>query len=378
MTVPTATLLTLLVLLVAVPGCASLGDDDFGTAETRFFGRTAAGEKVSIVTLTGVDGVVARFSSLGATLVELRVPDREGVCEDVVLGFDDVAGYESEGNQYFGCTVGRYANRIAGGRFTLDGTEHVLATNDGGHHLHGGERGFDKRVWDVEIRRLERGMAAHFTLESADGEEGYPGNLRAEVTYTLTRRNELRIDYLATCDAACPVNLTHHSYFNLAGAGSPGILDHELTVLADRYTPAGEGLIPTGEIAPVEGTPFDFRRPKRIGRDIDRVEGGYDMNYVLDGGGSALRLAAVLRDPESGRVMEVSTTEPGLQFYTGNFLFGQTGKGGATYPQHGGLCLEAQHFPDSPNRPDFPSTVLVPGDTYRQTTVYRFSTEGGR
>jgi len=303
------------------------------------------------------------------------VPDRHGRTADVVLGFDALAGWESP-HPYFGATVGRVANRIAKGKFTLDGVTYTLATNNGPNHLHGGVRGFDKVVWQASEVQTDDGKGVRFTHVSPAGDEGYPGTLTAAVTYVLTGADELVLRYEATTDAATPINLTHHSYFNLSGDGNSDIRHHRLTLFASHYTPADDTLIPTGEIAVVDGTPFDFRTSFEIGARIAEVEGGYDVNYVLDSGGGRLAPAAVVYDPGSGRIMRVHTTEPGLQFYSGNFLDGSiTGKGGAVYRQHAGFCLEAQHFPDSINQPMFPPVVLRPGDVYRQTTRYAFTTD---
>lgn len=349
-------------------------------AAAEIFGTTAAGEKVERYTLRNEQGVVARFITLGARLQELHLPDRSGNSDDVVFGFDDVAGYESDGNQYFGCTTGRVANRIARGRFTLNGEQYQLAINNEPNHLHGGAtKSLDKVVWTAKLVRQEKGEGIVFRYQSPDGEEGYPGNLNVIVTYTLTNDNALHIEYHATTDRATPVNLTHHSYFNLSGAGAETVLDHQLQILADRFTPTDDTLIPTGKIASVDGTPLDFRNSTRIGDRVeeltDTAAKGYDHNYVLRSQDGSLALAAVLRDPASGRVMKILTDEPGIQFYVGNFLFGQEGKGGKTYAHRSGLCLETQHYPDSINQPNFPSIVLKPGATYTQTCVYAFSAE---
>ncbi len=341
------------------------------------YGTTREGAVVDLYTLTNKNGLVAKVITYGAILTELHVPDKQGKMADVVLGFGDLAKYEA-GHPYFGSTVGRVGNRIAKGRFTLDGKQYVLATNNGPNHLHGGNKGFDKVIWKAEPLQVPDGAAARFTYVSADGEEGYPGTLTATVTYTLTDRNELKLDYTASTDKATPVNLTHHSYFNLAGEGTGDILGHELTILADRYTPVDDTLIPTGQLASVDGTVMDFRKPTAIGARIAKVPGappgGYDHNYVLANSSRALALAAVVTEPRSGRTMEVLTTEPGLQFYSGNFLDGTlVGKAGVAYKQHFGLCLETQHFPDSVNHANFPSTIVRPGQAYRTTTVYRFS-----
>ena len=325
---------------------------------------------------TNNHGVTAKWISRGATLAELHVPDHQGNLADVVLGFDDVAGYESGANQHFGCTTGRFANRICGGKFTLDGTEYQLATNNGPNHLHGGpERGLDKIDWQAEP--LDSGI--RFTYTSPDGEESFPGELALVVSYTLTDDNAMEIAYEATTDKPTIINLTNHSYFNLAGHGAENILGHEVWIDADRYTPTDEYSIPTGELAEVAGTPFDFRQPKLVGREFAAVAktqgGGYDHNFVLNGTAGTLRKIAQVVDPASGRVMHVSTDQPGVQFYTGNGLHDQTGKGGKTYAPQSALCLETQHFPDSPNQSHFPTTVLRPGETYRHQCVYAFAVE---
>lgn len=343
------------------------------------FGQVPGGAKVDLYTLTNGRGVVARVMTYGALLTELDVPDRNGKLGDVVLGFGSLKPYLA-GHPYFGATVGRVANRIARGRFTLNGKRYTLATNNGPNHLHGGNKGFDKVVWNARVVKNGANPAVEFTYRSRDGEEGYPGTLTTRVVYTLTEKNELRLDYTATTTKATPVNLTHHSYFNLAGSGT--ILDHELTIKARRYTPTDATLIPTGKIARVAGTPFDFTQPTPVGIHFPELPenpatkdpGGYDLNYVLDKG-DKFGLAARVRDPKSGRVMEVWTDEPGLQFYTGNFLDGTLKGKGRTYEKNSALCLEAQHYPDSVNQPRFPSTILKPGQVYRQTTVHRFLTD---
>lgn len=343
------------------------------------FGKTADGKSVEIYSLQNPSGMVAKVMTRGATLVELHVPDREGNIADVVFGFDDVSGYESDRNQYFGCTTGRVANRIAGGKFKLDDKDYQVATNDGPNHLHGGgPRSLDKVIWKADPFATDATRGVKFSYTSPDGEEGYPGALTMEVTYTLTNDNELRIEYTATTDKATPVNLTNHAYFNLSGAGSPTVHDHLLTIHASKYTPVDETLIPTGEIASVEGTPLDFRKPTPIGERVkllnDAPTKGYDHNFVLDKPAEGeLSTAAELHDPNSGRVLTVRTTEPGIQFYGGNFLFGQQGKNGKSYAHRSGCCLETQHFPDTVNQPNFPSIILKPGETYRHTCVYAFS-----
>lgn len=351
------------------------------------------GKPIEEYTLTNSHGVELKAITYGGIIRSLKVPDRAGKIADVVLGFDTPQGYLNDPPPpYFGAIIGRYGNRIAKGRFTLDGHTYTLATNNGPNSLHGGNRGFDKVLWHAEPRQGGDGASVVFTRTSPDGEEGYPGNLQVRVTYTLTDRNELVVEYHATTDKATPVNLTQHSYFNLAGEGSGDILGDQLMINADEYTPVDDTLIPTGELAPVEGTPFDFRQPAAIGARIDADDPqikkgpGYDHNWVLNrgerrearGAGAAgtaeLALAARLTDPKSGRSMEIRTTEPGLQFYSGNFLDGTIkGKDGHVYGRRTGLCLETQHFPDSPNHPNFPSTILRPGQSYDSKTVFTFS-----
>ncbi len=338
------------------------------------FGNMPDGTLVELYTLNNSQGLRARIMTYGAIVVSLEVPDRDGNTADITLGYDFLDGY-LETSPYFGAIVGRYGNRIGRGRFTLDGVEYTLELNNGENHLHGGLKGFDKVVWQAEPIREENAVGIKLSYLSVDGEEGYPGNLSCSVTYLLTEGNELKIAYQAETDKATPVNLTHHSYFNLAGQGTGDILGHELMLNADHYTPVDAGLIPTGEIRQVQGSPFDFTSPHAIGERMVQVEGGYDHNYVLTSGGGELSLAAQVFDPESGRVMEIFTTEPGIQFYSGNFLDSTiTGKIGRVYHKHYGFCLETQHFPDSPNLPNFPSAVLRPGKILSSLTVHRFST----
>jgi len=337
------------------------------------FGRMPDGTPISRFTLTNAHGLVCRVITYGAIIAELEVPDRAGKLGDVVLGFDTLDPYLRL-NPYFGAVIGRVTNRIAKGRFTLDGKTCTLAANHGPNHLHGGVKGFDKVVWNATPVATADGPAVQFNYKSRDGEEGYPGNLDVTMTYLLSNQNRLQIDYVASTDKDTPVNLTNHSYFNLAGEGD--ILGHELMLRAHRYTPADAACIPTGQIARVAGGPLDFTHSKPIGRDLGRLTNhprGYDHNYVLDGG-KGLALAARVREPVTGRTMEVFTDQPGLQFYTGNFLDGSiVGKRGTVYRQYAGLCLETQHFPDSVNRPEFPPIILHPGAVYRTTTLYQFT-----
>lgn len=342
------------------------------------FGTLPGGEAVEIFTLTNANGIELKAIGYGGIITSLKVPDRDGKLDDIVLGFDRLDDYVKD-HPFFGAIIGRYGNRIARGQFTLDGQTYKLATNNGPNHLHGGNKGFDKVPWKVEPAGKN---ALSFSRVSPDGEEGYPGTLRVQVTYTLTDKNELQVDYLATTDKATPVNLTQHSYFNLAGQASGNILGHQLMLNADRYTPVDETLIPTGKLAPVAGTPFDFTKPTAIGARINNSDpqlkhgGGYDHNWVLNRKGAGLQLAARVVEPKTGRTLEVATTEPGIQFYSGNFLDGTlTGKGGAVYKHRTGFCLETQHFPDSPNQPSFPSTILKPGAEYRSRTVFTFGVQ---
>jgi len=336
------------------------------------FGSLPDGSAVELYTLTNQHGLKARLMTYGAILVSLEVPDRNGNPADIVLGYDSLDEY-FRNNPYFGAIVGRYGNRIAKGRFAIDGVTYSLATNNGENHLHGGLKGFDKVVWQAEPVEEAGAVGVKLSYLSEDGDEGYPGNLSVTVIYTLTDADELKISYEASTDKATPVNLTHHSYFNLAGQGSGDILGHELMLEADRYTPVDDGLIPTGELAPVKGTPMDFTAAMTIGSRLGQVKGGYDHNYVLTGGGGTMTLAARVYEPSSGRVMEIFTVEPGIQFYSGNFLDGTiTGKSGKVYQKHYGFCLETQHFPDSPNKSHFPSTILIPGQKYSTRTVHKF------
>ncbi len=342
------------------------------------FGVTPDGEGVDLYTLTNGSGAEVTIVTYGAIIVSLRVPDRDGVLDDVVLGYDSLQGF-IDASPYFGAIVGRYGNRIGDATFELDGETYVLARNNGPNHLHGGLVGFDKVVWTGESFDDATGVGIILTYVSQDGEEGYPGTLVSRITYTLTEDNALIVDFHATTDKATPVNLTQHSYFNLAGAGNGDILDHELMVMADAYTPVDSTMIPTGEIRDVTGGPFDFRTPVAIGARIEDdnrqliLGGGYDHNYVLSGGDTSPFLAARVYEPTTGRVMEIHTSEPGVQFYTGNFLDGSiTGKDGRAYQRRYGFCLETQHFPDSPNKPEFPSTILRPGETYESRTIFSF------
>jgi aldose 1-epimerase len=363
--------------------------DSIGTStvERESFGTLPDGRAVDQYVLTNKNGMVVKAITYGGIITSIRVPDTSGTFENVVLGFDELARYLSdeyrEASPYFGAIIGRYANRIEDGRFTLDGQAYKLATNNGPNHLHGGDEGFNRRLWEAEPFENDSARGVVFTYTSPDGEEGYPGRLDTEVTYTLTDDNELVFGYRATTTEATPVNLTQHSYFNLSGQSEGTILDHRLTINADAFTFVNENLIPTGELQPVEGTPFDFTMATPIGARINQVNqqlqyaGGYDHNFVLnreDAGAGSLVRAARVYDPESGRHLTVRTTEPGLQFYSGNFLDGRLEGPNGPYEHRSGLALETQHFPNSPNEENFPSTILRPGETYRSRTVYEFST----
>lgn len=345
--------------------------------DKRPFGQLPDGTTVDIYTLKNRNGLQVEITNYGGAVVTIRTPDRRGRMADIALGYAEPSGYVAD-TSYFGALIGRYANRIARGSFRLNGVEYQLARNNDPNHLHGGVRGFNKVVWQAREVVRKDGVALELTYLSKDTEEGYPGNLAVTATYVLSNANELRIEYGATTDKETVVNLTHHSYFNLAGAGAGDVLRHEVKINADRFTPVDETLIPTGELKAVKGTPFDFSRATAIGSRINQADDqlvlgkGYDHNFVLNKKGQELSLAANVYEPTSGRTLEVWTTEPGMQLYTGNFLDGVRGKAGKVYNRRGGFCLEAQHFPDSPNKPAFPSTVLKPGERYTQTTVYKF------
>jgi aldose 1-epimerase len=355
-----------------------LGAITMNSATAKPFGTTKDGTPITVYTLINNRGLKARLIDYGATLISVETPDKNGKLANITLGFPNPDGYLQR-HPYFGSTVGRYGNRIAGGKFKLDGKEYTLATNNGPNHLHGGLKGFDAVVWKAQPLKEPSAVGVQFTYRSKDGEEGYPGNLDVTVSYSLTNNSELKIDYAAKTDKATVLNLTNHAYWNLAGAGSGDILKHELTINADKYLPIDDTSIPTGKPADVKGTPFDFTSPHAIGERIGELKKephqtkGYDHCYVLRGQAGKLELAARAKDPASGRVMEVFTTEPGVQLYCGNFLGGGAGEGG--YKQHDAFCLETQHYPDSPNQPQFPTTVLRTGETFKSTTVHKFSVE---
>lgn len=356
------------------------------TNERVAFGKTNDGTPVEKYVLRNSHGVEATVITYGGILQSLIVPDKNGMTADIVLGFDDVQGYQKNGNVYFGATIGRFGNRLAGGAFELDGKRYQVPQNDKDNSLHGGPQGFDKRVWKAEPSNGKDSVGVTLTYLSADGEMGFPGNLKTDVTYSLNDQNELRIDYKASTDKPTVLNLTNHSYFNLAGAGNGDILKQVATLHASRYTPVTAKLIPTGELAPVAGTPMDFTKPTPIGTHIkadhpqlkfaEPKQGGFDFNWVLDAKGDVSKLAAEVQDPQSGRRLQLYTSEPGVQFYTSNFLDGTIkGKQGKVYPHWSAFTLETQHYPDSPNQPSFPTTRLDPGQTYTQTMVLKFSAE---
>ncbi len=367
--------LLILVLLLCLTAITAQAQASV-TKET--WGKTADGENIDLYTLQNANGVEARITNWGGILVSLKVPDRNGALGDIVLGFDNLEDY-LKSHPNFGALIGRYANRIAKGRFKLNGVEYKLAVNNGENHLHGGIKGFDKVIWTGSHSKTAAGPAVTLRYLSKDGEEGYPGNLRVTVVYTLTNKNELRIAYTATTDKDTVINLTHHSYFNLLGEGNGTILNHQLTIHGNRFLPTDAGSIPTGELRAVKGTPFDFLTPTTIGARIEQAHEqlkfgrGYDHTWIINGRPGTLRHAATLYEPFIGRMLQVWTTEPGMQLYTGNFLDGTlTGKSGKLYERRSGLCLETQHYPDSPNQPSFPTTTLRRGATYRSTTVYKF------
>ena len=378
-----------LVVVVLGAATAMISDKTVSNAqsksavEKRAFGKTPEGTAIDLYVLKNTHGVEANVITFGAALVSLKTPDRSGNIADVVLGYKDIDGYVND-KAYLGATVGRYANRIANGKFTLEGKTYQVPKNDGDNSLHGGLKGFNKRVWTAHDVSSAKGPAVRFTYLSSDGEEGYPGNLKVNVTYSLSNDNALRIEYAATTDKSTVVNLTNHAYFNLAGEGRGGdMLRHELTLHADRFTPIDSTLIPTGDLRAVKSTPFDFTSATPIGARIDQDDEqlkfgkGYDHNWTLNGGkGTAPVLAAEVYEPESGRLLQILTTEPGIQFYSGNFLDGNIrGKSGMPYNHRSAFCLETQHFPDSPNHPNFPSTVLKPGQSFHSVTIYKFSTK---
>jgi aldose 1-epimerase len=367
--------------LACVLGCASAGSDvpapSSSNISRQSFGKTADGKAVDLFTLRNSKGVEVQIMNYGGIVTSFKAPDRNGKMGDVVLGYDNLAGY-LKASPFFGALVGRYGNRIAGAKFTLNGKEYKLAPNNNGNALHGGLKGFDKVVWDAKTAATPNGPSLELHYVSKDGEEGYPGTLSVAAVYTLTENNGLRLDYTASTDKDTVVNLTQHSYFNLAGKGD--VLNHEVMIDADRFLPVDSGLIPTGELRPVQGTPFDFRKPTAIGARINQDDEqlkfgkGYDLNWVINRKSNELKLVARVQEPTTGRILEVLSTQPGLQFYTGNHLDGSiTGKGGWVYKARSGFCMEPQHFPDSPNHPEFPSVVLKPGETYRQTIEYRLS-----
>lgn len=350
------------------------------TVTKESFGKTSTGENIDIYTLKNANGVETRITNYGGIVVSLKIPDRNQKFDDVVLGFNDLESYLTKNNPYFGAIIGRYGNRIGKGRFKLNGVEYKLAVNNGENHLHGGIKGFDKVIWAGRSMSTRSGPAVVLTYTSKDGEEGYPGNLRVTVTYTLTSKNELKIDYSATTNKDTVINLTHHSYFNLLGEGNGDILNHQVQINANSFVPTDAGSIPIGQLKKVANTPFDFLRANQIGARINQDDeqlkfgNGYDHTWVINGRPGTLRLAGGAYESTTGRVMEVWTTEPGMQFYTGNFLDGSlTGKSGKPYERRSGFCFETQHYPDSPNQPSFPTTTLKRGAVYRSTTIYRFS-----
>ena len=379
--IPFITITALGLLAACLTGCDTMSNSSKGTITKADFGKMPDGTPIEIYTLRNAKGMEATIMTYGGIVTSLKVPDKNGKFDDVVLGYDNLDGYLTN-SPFFGALIGRYGNRIAKGKFTLDGVEYTLATNNAPNHLHGGVKGFDKVVWTVaEAEVDEDGPELELTYLSKDGEEGYPGNLKVKATYTLTEDNALKVKFKATTDKDTVCNLTHHSYFNLAGSGD--VLGHVVQINADKFTPVDATLIPTGELAPVAGTPFDFRAPTPIGLHINdtnneqiKFAGGYDDNWVLNKKSDELSLAARVYEPGSRRTLEVWTTSPGLQFYTGNFLDGSiTGKGGRVYQFRDAFCMEPQHFPDSPNHPDFPTTELKPGETYHNTIIYKFATE---
>ena len=364
---------------VLIPGCQSAPDKNKEIVVrengTKSYYGTIGNDTVYAYILKNNQGLKAVISNYGGTLLELWTPDRSGRSGDIILGYDSLSGYLQKSNPYFGALVGRYANRIRHASFTLDGKQYTLADNDHGNTLHGGMKGFDKKIWTVNS---VNDSSLSLSYSSRDGEEGYPGNLAVKVVYSITSTNGLEIDYTALTDRKTPVNLTNHAYFNLSAGKDSTILNQELMLNASKYTPVNDSLIPTGQLASVKNTPMDFQKSKKIGKDLAEVKGGYDHNYIIDRKDSGLVKAASVFDPSSHRLMEVWTTQPGIQFYTGNFLNGTlTGRDGKKIVQHGAFCLETQHFPDSPNQPSFPNSILEPGQTFHEVTIYQFSTRSG-
>ncbi len=375
----------LLCTFIVLTGCNSASSNGEAKAAKGFskadFGTTKDGKKADLYTLTNANGLVAKITNYGGTMVELWVPDRDGKLGDILLGFDNIKDYE-EKSPYFGSLIGRYGNRIGKGKFTLGGKEYTLAKNNDENHLHGGLKGFDKVVWDATPFKNSKGVGLKLHYLSKDMEEGYPGNLDVNVTYMLTDKNELTIEYMATTDKLTVCNLTNHNYYNLAGQGTRNNYDHQLMINADYFTPVDKGLIPTGELLPVKGTPMDFTKLTPIGARVDddftqlKYGGGYDHNWVLKKKGSEMSLAAEVYEPTTGRVMDIYTNEPAIQFYCGNFLDGTfAGKEGKVYKHRYAFCLETQHYPDSPNQPGFPTTTLRPGQVYKTKTVHKFTTK---
>ena len=368
----------LLLVFVVLISSVALAHAQAGVTRESF-GTTSTGENIDIYTLKNANGVETRITNYGGIVVSLKIPDRNNKFDDVVLGFNDLESYLTKNNPYFGAIIGRYGNRIGKARFKLNGVEYKLAANNGENHLHGGIKGFDKVIWTGRSMNTRSGPAVVLTYVSKDGEEGYPGTLRVTVTYTLTSKNELKIDYSATTNKNTVLNLTHHSYFNLLGEGNGNVLNHEIKINGDSFVPTDATSIPTGELRKVANTPFDFLYAKQIGSRIDQDDeqlkfgNGYDHTWVINGRPGTLRFAGGAYESTTGRIIEVWTTEPGMQFYTGNFLDGSlTGKSGKPYERRSGFCFETQHYPDSPNQPSFPTTTLKRGATYRSTTIYRF------
>jgi len=368
-----------LVLVIGFASCKNSeqptnNDKKMASIKKEVYGKTLDSQEVSLFILENANGMIVKITNYGGTITSILFPDKQGKIEDVVLGYKDFSGYLDKGNPFFGCLVGRFANRIAKGKFKLDGVEYKLAINNGPNSLHGGLKGFDKVVWEAKEISDSISTGLELSYLSKDGEEGYPGNFLAKVIYTLTNNDELKIEYFAETDKSTPINLTNHTYFNLTGDAKRDILDHEIKIEATKFTPVAEDLIPTGELKEVKETPFDFSELKKIGKDMAATGAGYDHNYVVNEGKTGIQKIAEVIENESKRKLEVFTDQIGVQFYTGNFLDGTViGREGKPYSKHFGFCLETQHFPDSPNQPNFPSCILKPGEKFNQTTIYKFS-----